>query len=83
MGAAVCCGVKSKTLDSRPSHFGMWRRRRTCVTCGRRWTTMEMVYDDALSSLGPRARDQMEKALSTAEESLRQLRAAIPPEDVT
>ncbi len=42
--AAICCGEKSAVLDSRPNTGGSWRRRRKCVVCGRRWTTIEITH---------------------------------------
>lgn len=38
----TCRGVASLVMDSRPGPNG-WRRRRRCVACGTRFTTLETV----------------------------------------
>lgn len=35
------CGTKLKTIDSRPTGPGNWRRRKMCGVCNGRWTTRE------------------------------------------
>ncbi|MCG0239334.1 MAG: transcriptional regulator NrdR [Firmicutes bacterium] len=43
------CGGESKVLESRPVDEGMaTRRRRECLACGRRFTTMERVEEAPL-----------------------------------
>lgn len=42
--AAMCCDAKSAVMDSRPNTGGSWRRRRQCVICERRWTTVEIAH---------------------------------------
>lgn len=42
MGAVICqCGGDSKVTDSRP-HKKSIRRRRECLKCGTRWSTLEV-----------------------------------------
>jgi hypothetical protein len=40
-----CKHEDSLVRDSRPTMYGQ-RRRRECITCGHRWTTMEIEVDD-------------------------------------
>ena len=37
-----CGGWISTVMDTRPSHLGP-RRRRECVTCGSRYSTLEVI----------------------------------------
>ena len=37
-----CQSAESKVIDSRPSKGNVWRRRE-CLSCGRRFTTTEVV----------------------------------------
>jgi transcriptional regulator NrdR family protein len=42
MGAVICkCGSDSAVIDSRP-HKNSIRRRRKCMACGARWSTLEV-----------------------------------------
>lgn len=42
MGATVCkCGGDTTVTDSRP-HGKSTRRRRKCLSCGERWSTLEV-----------------------------------------
>jgi len=42
MGATICkCGGETKVTDSRP-HGKSIRRRRECLGCGERWSTLEV-----------------------------------------
>jgi len=37
------CNADAKCIDSRPTHYGRWRRYRCLSTdCGRRFTTVEL-----------------------------------------
>ena len=51
------CSGESAVIDSRPSKTGIIRRRRQCLNCGYRWTTMEIneidfdLLDDAITNL--------------------------------
>ena len=42
MRCQICRSVKSKTTDSRNNAVGI-RRRRECLSCGHRWTTIEVT----------------------------------------
>ena len=42
MRCQICQSVKSKTTDSRNNDVGI-RRRRECLSCGHRWTTIEVT----------------------------------------
>ena len=49
MKCPFCYVPESKVIDSRPSDNGMSiRRRRECVSCGRKFTTYERVEDISL-----------------------------------
>lgn len=41
----TCCGREAAVVDSRPLKTGV-RRRRACRSCGRRWTTYEVVLPE-------------------------------------
>ena len=46
MKCRYCLGTESKVVDSRPTDDGTSiRRRRECMTCGRRFTTYEKIED--------------------------------------
>ena len=46
MKCRYCSGMESKVIDSRPTEDGSAiRRRRECISCGRRFTTYEKVED--------------------------------------
>lgn len=46
MKCRYCLGTESKVVDSRPTDDGTSiRRRRECITCGKRFTTYEKVED--------------------------------------
>lgn len=42
MRCQICRSVKSRTTDSRNNDVGI-RRRRECLSCGHRWTTIEVT----------------------------------------
>lgn len=42
----ACEAVGTKVRDSRPMPYGRLRRRR-CLTCGHRWSTVEIAAEDA------------------------------------
>lgn len=44
------CEKHSSVIDSRPSPYGI-RRRRKCTKCGKRWTTIEMAVGSDIKSL--------------------------------
>jgi transcriptional regulator NrdR family protein len=46
MTARCACGAGSKVMDMRPTPAGIPRRRRECLLCGNRWTTVEVAVDD-------------------------------------
>lgn len=54
------CGGKTGVIDSRSSPEGI-RRRRKCVSCGERITTMERVYTPGMGS-NPKVSAAMETA---------------------
>jgi hypothetical protein len=37
------CGCASRIIDSRAASFGAWRRRRECVSCDYRFSTLEAI----------------------------------------
>lgn len=42
------CKADSNVIDSRPTDDPTaWRRRRACLGCGYRWSTIEMPLDQA------------------------------------
>ncbi len=41
-----CCGQSAWTIDSRPSNQGYRIRRRKCITCGRRFSTVEIGVEE-------------------------------------
>lgn len=43
MTAFCTCGADSDVLDSRRDRHGVIRRRRRCVKCGTRWSTIEVL----------------------------------------
>lgn len=45
--AIICplCGAESHVLESRVLEDFWMRRRRNCVTCNYRWTTLEVLID--------------------------------------
>lgn len=45
------CGTRTSVLDSRPSHVQFVRRRRECPSCGRRFTTMEVPYEESARAI--------------------------------
>lgn len=46
MKCRYCLGTESKVVDSRPTDDGTSiRRRRECITCGRRFTTYEKIEE--------------------------------------
>lgn len=46
MKCRYCSSVESKVIDSRPTEDGSAiRRRRECISCGRRFTTYEKIED--------------------------------------
>lgn len=46
MKCRFCSGADSKVIDSRPSEDGSAiRRRRECMSCGRRFTTFERIEE--------------------------------------
>ncbi|MDO4565479.1 MAG: transcriptional regulator NrdR [Clostridia bacterium] len=47
MKCRYCSSVDSKVIDSRPSEDGSSiRRRRECISCGRRFTTFERIEEN-------------------------------------
>lgn len=44
---SFCCGKRTGVIDSRPTLYGL-RRRRLCNECGRRFTTMEIIALDGI-----------------------------------
>jgi transcriptional regulator NrdR family protein len=55
------CGRKSMVVDSRPNaaSLGAIRRRRRCLPCNRRWTTIEVLPDDAHNTFFPSERARL------------------------
>lgn len=55
------CGCKSQVYDSRPNaaSLGAIRRRRKCLYCKRRWTTIEVLPDDAHNTFLPSERARL------------------------
>ena len=46
MKCRYCSGTDSKVIDSRPTEDGSAiRRRRECLSCGKRFTTYEKIED--------------------------------------
>ena len=43
MKCPYCMGEESKVVDSRPSNDKSIRRRRECLSCGKRYTTYETI----------------------------------------
>ena len=43
MKCPYCMGEDSKVVDSRPSNDKSIRRRRECLSCGKRYTTYETI----------------------------------------
>lgn len=42
-----CKHLQSTVIDTRPVSFDNIRRRRVCLKCGKRWTTIEMDAHEA------------------------------------
>lgn len=55
------CGRKSQVIDSRPNRasLGAVGRRRKCFGCGRRWSTIEVLPDDAHNTFLPSERARL------------------------
>jgi transcriptional regulator NrdR family protein len=68
-GSFLCpsCGTgKGQVKDSRPTEAGI-RRRRVCMSCRHRWTTMEMT---AQRNLSRRLLADLKTAMVAAEASI-------------
>ena len=74
----LCCGLKAHTTDCRPSN-GRYRRRRSCSSCGKRWTTMEVRDSEGRRGMLPVLLNAAERKLV---EVLRTgaVRLELPPE---
>lgn len=41
-----CNSLKSNVVDIRPNRYGVRVRRRQCKDCGKKWHTVEVLYED-------------------------------------
>lgn len=41
-----CNSLNSKVVDVRPNRYGLRVRRRQCKSCGKKWNTVEVLYED-------------------------------------
>ncbi len=59
------CGLanQNQVIDSRPRSGGGIRRRRECLVCGHRWSTVEIPIDEA-AVRAEEAERILEKALA-------------------
>jgi transcriptional repressor NrdR len=75
MRCLVCNHTESRVIDSRPNQdHSQTRRRRTCESCGQRFTTYEVVQENPLLVI---KRDGRREEFS-AEKILKSMRRAIP-----
>ena len=66
----MCNHKKTKVIDSRKIREGV-RRRYKCLSCGERWSTVEVIVDTSKCKNGFNSYDALKKEISLTPEQIK------------